>query len=397
MILGHSYEEKINNASFVNVSADAVLQRLNERLRYAVERSSYYRETLSASLPLRCLEDIEKLPFTDAETVRSRGREMICVGAGEIQRIVSLRSSGSTGEPKRLYFTQGDLQRTVDFFAEGMGWMCDKGDAVAILLPCASPDGVGDLLARGLEKLGCRPLRLGLVSRGDSHMETLMAERPAVLVGMPWQIRLLCLALPDLRPRCVLLSADYVPEAVYSFLAERWGCRVLNHFGMTETGYGCAVESLLHRGMYLRQDEIYAEIVDAQSGRVLPAGEMGELVLTTLRREAMPLIRYRTGDYARLSAEYPGCIEGVYGRIKGGADCSLQEALCPCEGLLDYALRREGAEAELLLRLNGDAAEEPIACKAAATLGISWEKLRLGTERMSPLDAEMFTLGKRME
>ena len=111
----------------------------------------------------------------------------------------------------------------------------------------------------------------------------------------------------------------------------------------------------------------------------------------------MPLIRYRTGDYARLSAEYPGCLEGVYGRIKGGADCSLQEALCPCEGLLDYALRREGEEAEVLLRLNWDAAEEDIASVVSETLGISRDKLYLRTERVSPLNAEMFTVGKRVE
>ncbi len=390
-----NYSAKVNTASFVDVSEESILRALNEQLEYASSRSSFYAH-LAESLPLSSLEDISALPLMSAEDIVSRGREMLCVSASQIRRIVSLHTSGTTSEPKRVYFSGGDLCRTVDFFAEGMGWMCEKGDKVGILLPCSVPDGVGDLLARGLEKLGAQPLRLGLVESPALLAETLLKEKPAVLVGMPWQIRLLALALPTLRPKAVLLSADYVPESIYPLLEEIWGCRVLNHFGMTETCFGCAVESMLHRGMYLRRNELYAEVIDPESGKPLPAGERGELVLTTLRREAMPLIRYRTGDYARLSKERGDCIESVCGRINApDAFYSLQEKLCPIKEILDYSLSisEEMLSAEVIVSSEGIV---PIIQSAAAkAFGISENNISLSVKVSSPLEGKMFSLGKR--
>ena len=390
-----SYSAKINNASFVDVSEESILRALNEQLEYASSRSSFYAY-LAEFLPLSSLEDISALPLMSPEDIVSRGREMLCVSASQIRRIVSLQTSGTSREPKRLYFSREDLQHTVDFFAEGMGWMCEMGDKVGVLLPCSVPDGVGDLLARGLEKLGAKPLRLGLVESPALLAETLLKEKPAVLVGMPWQIRLLALALPDLRPKAVLLSADYVPESIYPLLEEIWGCRVLSHFGMTETCFGCAVESMLHRGMYLRRNELYAEVIDPESGKPLPAGERGELVLTTLRREAMPLIRYRTGDYARLSKERGGCIESVCGRINASeAFYSLQEKLCPLKEILDYNISISGEILNLEAIVSDETVISAILSAAAEAFGMSENNVSLSVKVSSPLEGKMFTLGKR--
>ncbi len=390
-----NYSAKINSASFVNVSEESILRALNAQLEYASSRSSFYAH-LADTPPLRSLDELSSLPLISAEDITHRGKEMLCVSASQIQRIVSLQTSGTQSEPKRIYFSRGDLCRTVDFFAEGMGWMCEKGDKVGILLPCSVPDGVGDLLARGLEKLGARPLRLGLVENPALLAKTLLEEKPAVLVGMPWQIRLLALALPDLRPKAVLLSADYVPESIYPLLEEIWGCRVLSHFGMTETCFGCAVESMLHRGMHLRRDEFYAEIIDPESGNILPAGAIGELVLTTLRREAMPLIRYRTGDYARLSKERSSCIEAVCGRISAPtAFYILQEKLCAIKEILDYSLSISGE----MLNMEALVIEEgivPVLQSAAADVfDISEKNVSLSVKVSSPLEGKMFSLGKR--
>ncbi len=391
----NSYSAKINKASFVDVSEESILRALNAQLEYASSRSSFYAH-LADKLPLRSLGDVSSLPLISADDISAHGREMLCVSASRIQRIVSLQTSGTVREPKRLYFSSGDLQRTVDFFAEGMGWMCEKGEVVGILLPCSVPDGVGDLLARGLEKLGARPLRLGLAESPAQLAEALMPEKPAVLVGMPWQIRLLALALPSLRPKAVLLSADYVPESIYPLLEDIWGCRVLSHFGMTETCFGCAVESMLHRGMYLRRDELYAEIINPYNGEVLPPGEAGELVLTTLRREAMPLIRYRTGDYARLSKEHPNCIEGVYGRISTpAAFYALQEKLCPLKEILDYSISISGEMINVEAIVSDETVISAILCAAAKAFGISENNVSLSVKVSSPLEGKMFTLGKR--
>lgn len=394
-----SAEEMIKNSSFVSANESGILKALNSQAEYASFCCSYYKP-LRDMLPLASLSELEKLPFTDSETIRAHGREMLCVSAGKIHRIVSLFSSGTTDEPKRIYFTKGDLQRTVDFFAEGMGWLCEKGDTVGVLLPCHVPDGVGDLLCRGLEKLGCRPLPLGLVGKAADMREELLREKPQVLVGMPWQLRLLALCVPELRPRRVLLSADYVPESIYSFLEKHWGCQALSHFGMTETCFGCAVEHPSHRGMYLRRDEFIAEIIEPESGELLPNGEVGELVLTSLRREAMPLIRYRTGDLARLSPSAPGLIERVYGRLDAHpGNYRLQELLCKLDWLYDYELYGSFDNSfEIKAALSGEAPEnasgqlEKLAEKCFAPNVCSFRVL---AEMLPASDAAMLSIGKK--
>ncbi|MBQ8264845.1 MAG: hypothetical protein IJY96_08750, partial [Oscillospiraceae bacterium] len=214
------------------------------------------------------------------------------------------------------------------------------------------------------------------------------------------QLRLLSLALPELKPRTVLLSADYVPEAVYPFLEKQWGCRVLGHFGMTETCFGGAVECLLHRGMYLRRNELYAEIIDPHSGRLLPHGETGELVLTTLRREAMPLIRYRTGDYARLAADSIGIIEGVYGRIASPrSEYLLQEALCVYPELYDFSVSRyEDGNLRARLLTSPGISDELLLEVQTVISKICGEKLppMLDVIRADAMNSSLFNPGKRV-
>ena len=328
---------EIRTSSFAAVPEAKRLEELNAQLSYAAARSPYYREALGrGDLRLSSLSDLSRLPFLTPETLRAEGRRLVCVPASEVARIVSLRSSGTAGSPKRLYFTRGDLERTEAFFAEGMGWMAAPGDRVAVLMPCGAPDGIGDLLCRALGVLGARPLAFGLREDMAELAQALLGAEPQVLVGLPWQVRLLCLLAPALRPRAVLLSADYIPETLPPLLESRWHCRALAHFGMTETGYGCAVEHPCAPGMVLRADELIAEIVEPDSGAPLPPGTPGELVLTTLRREAMPLIRYRTGDRAVMDAE--GRIGRVFGRlIIPRAFYVRQDRLCALPWLYDYA------------------------------------------------------------
>ena len=328
---------EIRTSSFAAVPAAERLEALNAQLSYAAARSPYYLAALGQdALRLSSLSELPRLPFLTPETLRAEGRRLVCVPASEVARIVSLRSSGTAGRPKRLYFTRGDLERTVAFFAEGMGWMAAPGDRVAVMMPCGAPDGIGDLLCRALDTLGVRPLAFGLRDDMAALAQELLRSAPQVLVGLPWQVRLLCLLAPALRPRAVLLSADYIPETLPPLLEKRWHCRALSHFGMTETGYGCAVEHPSAPGMVLRADELFAEIVDPDSGAPLPPGAPGELVLTTLRREAMPLIRYRTGDLAVMDGE--GRIGRVFGR-RGVPQTfyTRQDRLCALPWLYDYA------------------------------------------------------------
>lgn len=99
----------------------------------------------------------------------------------------------------------------------------------------------------------------------------------------------------------MLLSTDYVPEVLIRELTDRYGCKVFTHYGMTESGYGGGVECEALNGYHMREADLYFEIINPETGRVVPDGEWGEAVFTTLTRQAMPLIRYRTGDFASFS------------------------------------------------------------------------------------------------
>lgn len=154
-----------------------------------------------------------------------------------------------------------------------------------------------------------------------------------------------------LQVHSVLLSTDYVPRAIRSAVKAAWRCRVYTHYGMTETGLGGGVDCAARRGYHLREADLYYEIIDPATGDRLPEGQTGEVVVTTLTRAGMPLIRYRTGDLSRmLAVDCPcgtmlRCMEHVRGKIhqsvllRNGCRLSLpdlDEALFALEGLLDY-------------------------------------------------------------
>ncbi len=378
---------ELHSARFAAVPEQERLRLLNEQLGYAAGHSSYYRESLSGLAPLPSLSALSRLPFLTPELLRAQGRRLVCVPASEIARIVSLRTSGTSGNEKRLFFTQGDLDRTVAFFAEGMGWMTTPGDRVAVLLPCGAPDGVGELLCRGLRRLGAEPVAVGLRSDLAAVGRELLEIAPAVLVGFPWHIRLLALLFPEMRPRAALLSADYIPATLPALLRSQWGCATLAHYGMTETGYGCAVEHPCAPGMVLRADELLAETVEPESGAPCPPGEPGELVLTTLRREAMPLVRYRTGDVAVMDAD--GRLRRICGRLGVSPDFyALQDRLCALPWLYDYTER----DGRLFALVSPEAPPDGSEILSAAAGGAETE--------LRPISASNATLlqpGKRTE
>ena len=375
---------EIGRSGFTAVSDAARLALLNEQLAYAAVRSPYYAKTLAGRFPLQSLSDLSGLPFTDETVLRREGRRLVCTAGSEVARIVSLSTGGSTGDAKRLYFTENDLRRTVAFFSSGMAWMCAPGDACAVLMPCEVPDGVGDLLCRGLNAIGVRALPLGLPENPGAAEEALRAAAPQVLVGFPWQLRLLALRCPSLRPRAVLLSGDYVPDGLRTLIAERWHTTVLSHYGLTEAGYGGAVQHPSGETLYLRRDELIAEVVAPETGRPLPPGCPGELVLTTLRREAMPLLRYRTGDRAVLTPD--GNLVKVSGRLAAPPEFyRLQDALAPLPWLWDFRAAAGVLSADLAPDAPPDAAE-----RLSAVTG-----LRTALRTVPPYCAVCFDRGKR--
>ena len=290
------------------------LAKLNETLELVRAKSAFYRGRLGERpVALNSLDDLAELPFTTADDVRNAPLDLVCVRQDDVERIVTLPTSGTTGAPKRIYFTADDQELTRDFFHHGMSTFVGPGDRVLILLPGSLPGSVGDLLREGLARMDVTGIPHGPVSDVAQTLRVMADERVTALVGIPVQVLGLAkLALddPGRAPSAlhsVLLSTDHLPLAVARVIEQAWGCTVYDHYGTTEMGLGGGVDCGALAGYHLREADMLFEIVDPLTGRPVPDGENGEVVFTTLTRRAMPLIRYRTGDVARFIPEPCPC------------------------------------------------------------------------------------------
>ncbi len=290
-----------------------VLARLNETLAHVMKNSPFYRQKFAdfQGWRLEKIRDIEALPFTTPEELADYGGDMLCVPSKDVSRIVSLNTSGSTGPPKRIFFTEEDQELTIDYFHHGMQYLVGVEDRLLILLPCKTPGGVGDLLARGLDRLGTKNICYGFPfvwgPDGEAVLkevtEIIVKEEITSMVGSPKEV----LALADYSAgtvgkeqiKTVLLSTDYIGDDLRAEINKLWGARVYEHYGTTEMGLGGAVSCHVLQGYHPRENDLYFEIIDKNTGQVLPDGEYGEVVFTTLTRKAMPFIRYKTGDISR--------------------------------------------------------------------------------------------------
>lgn len=154
-----------------------------------------------------------------------------------------MRPPGTSGARKRIFFTERDLEATVDFFHHGMDAVCAGTNRVGILMPGTNPDGLCDLLSRGIRRFGGVPLYYGPIRDADDCARWCLENRVETLVGIPSQVRRLALLHSELPVQNALLSSDYVSPALVETISRRWNARVLNHYGMTESGYGLAVQT----------------------------------------------------------------------------------------------------------------------------------------------------------
>jgi len=376
---------------------DYQLHRLRETVGLAKQHSPFYRRHLREfdETTLNALNDLRHLPLTTADDLRRNDPPLLCVSQSRISHIVTLETSGTSGLPKRLFFTPEEQEATLDFFDHGMRLPARPGDRVLIFFPGERPGSVGDLLARALERLGATPIRFGWPSDLNVAAETLRREQPDVVAGVP--VPMLAVARtdaalnrrrPPVRVRSVLLSADHAAGSVRRSLADLWGCEVFDHYGMTEMGLGGGVDCAAHTGYHMRESELLVEVVDPVSGEPVAFGESGEVVFTTLNRRGMPLIRYRTGDCSRLLLGRCACgselarLDRIPGRIGAGIAlgeggeltiATLDEAVFALEGIVDYEAGYEaGYKAGTLptltiaLRVTDDERASEAACNAVS-------------------------------
>ena len=406
------------------VLRDYQFRRLRETVAWAKRNSPFYRRHLAAVdvTQLSGLDDLRRLPLTSADDLRRNDPPLLCVSQSEISHVVTLETSGTSGTPKRLFFTPDDLDATLDFFAHGMRLPARAGDRVLILFPGERAGSVGDLLARALACMGASAVMLGWPRDLSAAATVLRRERPDVVAGAPVPMLALAryAAALDSSPihiRSVLLSADHVAASVRHGLAKLWGCEVYEHYGMTEMGLGGAVDCPAHAGYHVRESELLVEVIDPVSGKPVAPGTAGEVVFSTLNLRGMPLIRYRTGDLSRLLPGVCACgsvltrLERIIGRVDGRlsfADAgeltigALDEMIFAFEDIADFeAIVEPGTPPVLniVLSVTGDArSADTTSAAVSASLSclppIAASGLQL-VVRVSPLRGVLAAPGKR--
>lgn len=320
---------------------------------HAASHSPFYAEKFhDISLDAEKL-DMGILPRTSQDELRTDADRFLCGSRDDVARIVTLNSSGTTGNPKRVFQSADDLEHTVSFFEYGMQLMVAAGDVVLILLPGGSRGGVGDLLVSALNRFGADGIVHGPVDDAEKTIELMQREHVTGLVGSPAHCNLLAVnweaeRLPKGQVKSALLCWDAVPEAVKNNVRNAFGCRTYCHWGMVETGLGGAVSCDEGTSMHLREADLYVEVADSDDGSPVPDGTAGEILVTTLSRRVMPLIRYQTGDLGVIDSSLCVCGtplrrlrlvgERIISRSGGIPFGALNEMLYATKGVGDFLL-----------------------------------------------------------
>ena len=265
---------------------------------------------------VQTLEDLKRLPFTTKQDMRDHYPfGLFAVEKKDLKRIHA--SSGTTGKPTVVGYTQHDL----DVWSECVARIACMGGATSedIAQICFGYGMFTGALGLhcGLEKVGAAiiPSSTGNTEKQLMYMKdfgsTLLVATPSYALRIAEVAKQLGIdPKKDLQVKIGLVGSELMTEAMRNEMYKCWGddMKLTQNYGMSELmGPGVSGECLEHCGMHINEDHFLTEIIDPKTREVLPAGEKGEVVITCLSKEALPLIRYRTRDISRLFYEPCKC------------------------------------------------------------------------------------------
>ena len=309
------------------------LQRLRASLQHAYEHVAHYRQAFDAMgvhpSDCRTLADLAKFPFTVKADLRAHYPfGMFAVPREKVVRIHA--SSGTTGKPTVVGYTQGDIDRWADLVARSIR---ASGGRAGDIIHIAYGYGLftGGLGAHyGAERLGCTVVPM---SEGQTKKQVQLIEdfRPDIIMVTPSYMQVI---VEEFRrqgkdPRAMSISvgifgAEPWTEAMRRDIEASADIDAVDIYGLSEVmGPGVANECIESKdGPVIWEDHFYPEIINPDTGEVLPEGSEGELVFTTLTKEALPVIRYRTRDLTRLLPPTARSMRRM-GKIVGRSDDML--------------------------------------------------------------------------
>ncbi|WP_084417715.1 phenylacetate--CoA ligase family protein [Chrysiogenes arsenatis] len=293
------------------------LERLISTVNHAYRNVDFYRESLDAHglkpSMIRSLDDLAQFPFTTKDDFRDNyPYGMFAVPMRDIVRIHS--SSGTTGKPTVVGYTRNDLDTWSELVARllsASGVTAD--DVIQIAFGYGLFTG-GFGLHYGAEKVGASVIPM---SSGNTQKQIMIMRdyRSTALICTPSYAMYLAEAMEhmgikpeELYLKTGLFGAEPWTHEMRQQIERRLHIQATDNYGLSEVmGPGVAYECLEKQGMHFSEDHFLVEIIDPVTLQRLPYGELGELVITTLTKEALPVIRYRTRDMTRLLAEPCPC------------------------------------------------------------------------------------------
>lgn len=296
--------------------ADVQLSKLKETVANCYQNVPYYRQLLSQAGvepgDIKALSDVRGLPFTHKSALRDHYPFGLL--ARPMRDVVRIHgSSGTTGKPTMVAYTRNDLSVWSDCVTRVV---CAGG---------ATPEDVAQIsfgyglftgalgLHQGLERLGCAVIPM---SSGNTEKQLMLMQDldVTVLIATPsYALYLSEVAaqkgiVDKLKLRVGFFGAEGCTPEMRRQIECNFGITATDNYGMSElTGPGVSGECVERCGLHIWEDHFLPEIIDPETGDTLPEGSVGELVITPLFKEALPLLRYRTGDITRLDSSPCAC------------------------------------------------------------------------------------------
>jgi len=311
------------------------LDRLRDVICRVYGRVAFYRERLAEAGvrpdSIRSLDDVRRLPFTQKADLREHYPfGLLAVPLREVVRVHA--SSGTTGKPTVVAYTRDDLEVWTEVMARTLA---AGGVGPADVVQNAYGYGLftGGLgFHYGAERLGATviPLSGGFTERQLMALHewgsTVLCCTPSYSLHLAEALAEAGIPRDKLRLRLGFFGAEPWTEAMRAQIEGRLGLAALNVYGLSEViGPGVAVECLEQQGMHVHEDHFLVEVIDPETLAAVPPGTPGELVFTTLTKEALPLLRYRTRDLAVVLPGRCACGRTLrrIGRITGRTDDML--------------------------------------------------------------------------
>ncbi len=292
-------------------------ERLVAQVKHVYENVKYYRDLMDEKgvkpEDIKGTDDLHKLPFLSKADLREAyPYGLLAKPLSDCVRIHS--TSGTTGKRVVAFYTQNDLDMWADCVARAITAAGGTNEDVVQIAYGYGLFTGGSGLHDGSHKVGCLtlPMSSGNTERQIQFMQdlgaTILCCTPSYAAYIGETIEEMGIKPEDLKLKAGIFGAEPWTEEMRQTIEKSLGIKAFDIYGLTESsGPGVAFECCEQNGMHINEDNFIAEIIDPETGEVLPEGEVGELVFTSITKEAFPLLRYRTRDLCVLSRKKCSC------------------------------------------------------------------------------------------